>query len=325
MLTVTGLTGEKVVWKREEDRTCSTGDGGVMSGSGEGAEARWLPWLADAPMFIDGKQVADFYDSVLRPSFKTVQMEFAEQRLEQLKKSLSGQVGVNLPAWFPWLKLDVGGGGSREKTTSENESQKITLEPIENPSRQLVEIALHYLENQPTRVWFHEGNDWNLPEVDDILRTPRMLAFIDFPPKTQFQPMAGELNNGKVRTFFDVLVGKLKRPGETLPVSYPDDPYTEQGRQDLKDYWDWFRKYWNANKAVQVIEDVIGDGGRPRWIDYRVPVGETTLHLHVVGHGEFDTGVFAYNLVKRGSKHGLRVVGSMKSEPDLNVLAIYEK
>jgi hypothetical protein len=74
-----------------------------------------------------------------------------------------------------------------------------------------------------------------------------------------------------------------------------------------------------------VIENVIGDGGRPRWIDYRVPVGEMTLHLHVVGHGETDTGVFAYNLVKRGWKHGLRVVGSMKSEPDLNVLAIYEK
>ena len=48
-----------------------------------------------------------------------------------------------------------------------------------------------------------------------------------------------------------------------------------------------------------MIEDVIGAGGRPRWIDYRVPVNDEgdTIHLHVVGHGEHDTGVFAYNLV----------------------------
>lgn len=295
----------------------------------ESAQARaglWLPWLADAPMFIDGKQVADFYDAVLRPSFRTVQLELAEERLQELQRSLSANVGVGLPVWFPWLKLDVGGGVSRDETQSGTESQKITMEPIDNPSRQLVELAFHYVQNQPDRVWFHAGNDWkDLPRSDDILKTPRMLAFIDFPPNTQFQPMAGELSDGKVRTFFDVLVDKLKRPGEILPVRYPDDPSTDTGKQDLKDYWDWFKKYWNANKAVQVVEEVIGDGGRPRWIDYRVPVGETTLHLHIVGHGEVDTGVFAYNLVKRGSKHGLRVVGSVKSEPDLNVLAIYEK
>jgi hypothetical protein len=296
-----------------------------MSGSGAGTEAHWLPWLADAPMFIDGKHVADFYDAVLRPSYKTVQMELAEQRLEQLQKSLSGQVGVRLPAWFPWLKLDVGGGGSRQETTGDTKSRKITLEPIENPSRQLVEIALHYLVNQPARVWFSEGDAWNLPSTDEILRTPRMLAFIDFPPKTQFQPMAGELDNGQVKTFFDVLVDKLKSPGGTLPVRYPEDPHTEQGKQDLKDYWGWLGEYWSANKAMQVIENVIGAGGRPRWIDYRVPAGEVALHLHVVGHGEFDTGVFAYNLVERGWKHGLRMVGSVKSEPDFNVLAIYEK
>jgi hypothetical protein len=83
---------------------------------------------------------------------------------------------------------------------------------------------------------------------------------------------------------------------------------------------------WRMNAAeVKSLES----GGRPRWIDYRVPIegADTphTIHLHVVAHGEFDTGVFAYNLVKRGWKHGLRVVGTLKSEPDVNVLAIYEK
>jgi hypothetical protein len=297
-----------------------------VSESGEDLEIPWLPWLADAPMFIDGKQVADFYDAVLRPSYKTVQLELEQARLQQLQKSLGGHVGLRLPAWFPWLSVDVGADASREKTTGETDSQKVTLEPVENPSRQLVELALHYLVNQPDRVWFHsEGDQWLLPEPDDIRRTPRKLAFIDFPAQTQFQPMACELSDGQVRTFFDVLVDKFKRDGESLPVRYPDDPTSEKGKEERDAYWQWFRQYWNANKAIQVIENVIGNGGRPRWIDYRVPVGDETLHLHVVGHGEFDTGVFAYNLVKRGWKHGLRVIGSLKSEPDINVLAIYEK
>lgn len=49
------------------------------------------------------------------------------------------------------------------------------------------------------------------------------------------------------------------------------------------------------------------------------------LHLHVVAHGDYDTGVFAYNLIRRGERYGLRIVGSLKSQPALNVLAIYEK
>jgi hypothetical protein len=47
--------------------------------------------------------------------------------------------------------------------------------------------------------------------------------------------------------------------------------------------------------------------------------------MHVQGRGEFATGTFAYNLVKRGFRHGLRVVGTMKSEPGMNALAIFEK
>jgi hypothetical protein len=47
------------------------------------------------------------------------------------------------------------------------------------------------------------------------------------------------------------------------------------------------------------------------------------LHLHA--HADYDTGVFAYNLIRRGERYGLRIVGSLKSQPALNVQAIYEK
>ncbi len=33
-----------------------------------------------------------------------------------------------------------------------------------------------------------------------------------------------------------------------------------------------------------------------------------------------DTGVFAYNFVPRGFNYGLRIVGTLKSGPDVNVL-----
>jgi hypothetical protein len=129
-----------------------------------------------------------------------------------------------------------------------------------------------------------------------------------------------------VETFFEPLAHKLNPAGRTLPVPYPQTTATEEGRRQRDEYWNWFTTHWNADKAVKVIEDVIGTGGRPRWIDYRVTLdtGEM-LHLHVVAHGDYDTGVFAYNLVRRGERYGMRIVGSLKSQPALNVLALYEK
>jgi hypothetical protein len=153
-----------------------------------------------------------------------------------------------------------------------------------------------------------------------------MIAFIDAAAGTRFLPQAAELNDGRVVTFFDPLVEALRRDGGTLPVGYPDDTSTSAGKVQRDAYWNWFAEHWNLDKAVKVIEGVIGDGGRPRWIDYRTSLatGET-LHLHVVARGGYDTGVFAYNLIRRGQRYGLRIVGSLKSQPALNVLAIYEK
>src|SRR5262249_33210858 len=99
-------------------------------------------------------------------------------------------------------------------------------------------------------------------------------------------------------------------------------------QEERKHYWGWYRQRFRPRAAVQIVEKTIAKpGGRIRWIDYRVPIGsdDTTLHLHLNAREQFDTGVFAYNLVQRGYKHGLRLVGTLKSEPDLNVLAIFEK
>jgi hypothetical protein len=56
-----------------------------------------------------------------------------------------------------------------------------------------------------------------------------------------------------------------------------------------------------------------------------LPDGREVLHLHVVAHGDYDTGVFAYNLIRRDERYGRRIVGSLKSQPSLDVAAFYEK
>ena len=74
------------------------------------------------------------------------------------------------------------------------------------------------------------------------------------------------------------------------------------------------------------MEDVVGPGGRPRWIAYRMIFGTgETLHLDVTARGDYDTGIFAYYFIWRGERHRLRIVGSLKSGPTLNLLAAYDK
>jgi hypothetical protein len=284
-----------------------------------------LSWLADSPLFIDSQQINAFYDAVVGPAFRTVEVQISAGRTGQLEKSAGVRLGAGLPALFPWLKLNADVDVGRVITSGRQEGSNIIVQPVESAARQLVELSLHYLVNQPGRICV-VGQKSPLPSPDAIAASPRMIAFVDAAPGTRFLPQAAELNDGRVVTFFSPLVETLKRDGGTLPVRYPDSTLTDAGKLQRDAYWNWFSDHWNTDKAVRVIEDVIGDGGRPRWIDYRTTLstGET-LHLHVIARGDYDTGVFAYNLISRGLRYGLRIVGSLKSQPALNVLAIYDK
>ncbi len=50
-----------------------------------------------------------------------------------------------------------------------------------------------------------------------------------------------------------------------------------------------------------------------------------TIHLHVEPRLEYNTGTFAYRLVRQSFTRGIRIVGTLKDGPNINVLAIYEK
>jgi len=136
------------------------------------------------------------------------------------------------------------------------------LQPIDSVARQLVQLSLHYLVNQPERICV-VGQDDPLPGAGAIAASPRMIAFVDVPPGTRFLPQAAELNDGQVVTFFSPLIEKLKRDGGTLPVAYPESTATEAGRRQRDAHWNWFADHWNADKAVKVMEDVTAPAAGP--------------------------------------------------------------
>ena len=155
------------------------------------------------------------------------------------------------------------------------------------------------------------------------MAVPRALAFIDLVPGGQVIPAAAEFANGRILPLFQEFKGKKKG----RQPKYPESGSPEELAKARKAYWRWFGENVTPTQAMVVVEKGASNNGRIRWIDYRVMLSEdgATLHLHVCPAEQYDTGVLAYNLVKRGHKHGLRLVGTLKSEPDLNVLAIYEK
>jgi hypothetical protein len=134
-----------------------------MSESDAGRDWGRLSWLADAPMFIDAAQVGSFYDAVIGPEFRTVQVQVSAERSIQLQKSFGAKLGAGLPALFPWLKLDSEISVGRANTTGQVEAQSVVVEPVENAGRQLMKLSLHCRANHSGRIWYHEGADWRLP------------------------------------------------------------------------------------------------------------------------------------------------------------------
>lgn len=301
--------------------------------------AESLAWLADAPLFSDKQQIKEFYDAVVRPESAQGKMTLSLSKLEASTTTLSGEIAgkIGVAKWlktiFPFLDAEVSAevGAERETEKAETKGETVELLPIETPQRQLIQLSLHYAVTIPHRMKVITDpldRDWRDPEF--IRGLPRALVFIDFPKETRFIPMAAETANGQITEIFDVLKNMLSEGtryrGPRVPMDR--DYKTKKEVNDAWDeYWNWYSKEFDSRIAMKSIEAVTSNGnGRIRWIDYRVPLDPSSkpLHLHICGREKFDTGVFAYNLVKRGFSHGLRVVGTLKSD-SMNVLAIFEK
>lgn len=297
-----------------------------------------LLWLADAPLFIDSRQIASFYDAVVRPVGEkgTTKVTIGEESLKRLEGNFEGSAKIEpgqlaglLSPLFLLMKPELQAGGTMggEAAWTSTKEHEVELHAINTPQRQLVQLAVHYLANLPERLFLVAHPDaifWRKPEV--ISKSPRALAFLDLPAGTKIIPTAAEFSNGKVVTLFDQL--KAKAPNAPAQPLYPEKSSGKQLADERRAYWKWFDTHISARDAMKVIEDTASEnGGRIRWIDYRLPITQDgdTLHLHFQPNEQCDTGVFAYYLVKRASKHGIRLVGTLRSEPDMNVLAAYDK
>jgi hypothetical protein len=289
-----------------------------------------IGWLLDAPLFIDEKQVEAFYDAVLRPDFEGTAVTLSDS----IAATTTIGSGVTVGAAIPWL-VKAEGTAKAEATDRRDETRQASFRRVVNPYRHLVALALHYASKQPNRLVLAspptriiDGDGIDLRRAwsgsDFIGKVPRALAMIELPPGTIFIPAALELEDGRVVQLYNELAPRLQQPKKP---SAPDYPGAQASPAKRDEYWQWFADYFNDRHALQVVEGA-AEQGRIAWIAFRVPMDGTKgpfLHLHIAGRGQYETGVFAYNLINRGRKHGMRLVGTLKTEPDLNVLAIFER
>ena len=315
-----------------------------MSDSPVRADGSNFLWLADAPLFIDADRVASFYDAVVRPVAQTNQTEvsFSKKSASEIRAQLAGGIegGIDLPAFLQFLEgkasVNVEGGG--DFASEESEEYKAILKEIDTPQRQLEDLVVYYLGKHRARIFLENSRPitagWRDPEV--IASSPKAILLIDLPgieeadhsgiPRTKVIPIAAEFSNGHMELIFK----NLRAKNGEYPPDYPDlegeDTYVKV-REQQREYWKWFERRFDPKQAMEELEKAGAANGRVRWIAYRLPISNEgdTLHLTLWANEKYHTGDLAYNLIKRGYKHGLRLVGTLKSEPDLNVLAVFEK
>lgn len=299
-------------------------------------------WMADAPLFIDSNQVEHFHDAVVQPDAEIISETetLTEEQVQKIKGKIDAELSVEPGALASLIapvfaffkpKAKVAAGVEAERDSTSGSQRTTQTRPIVTAERLLVELAIHYLVNKTERLFLVDNpssTEWR--SEDSVASIPRALAFLNLKKGTKLIPAVAEFTDGSIQLLYD----KIRGRDGSGPPGYPERPKMDNegnevtSLQDLrKDYWHWFAENFSATQAMLIVEKAASQHGRIRWIDYRLPVTDEgdSLHLHVCPAGEFDTGVFAYNMIKRGYKHGLRLVGTLKSEPDMNVLAIYEK
>ncbi|MDS0243723.1 MULTISPECIES: hypothetical protein [unclassified Haloferax] len=254
-------------------------------------------------------------------------------RLTQTPQRQLAQISIQ------YYLSDVGEGG---------DSEQHNYHYIENPADGTPDYRE---EDEESAEWLKSSSPSDprdlvvleLPGLNDIEDDNRRIP-------TKLVPTAAEFEDGTVVQLYQEFENHYEKPPryperdkkwgsmgpyyehiENHPLGELDRPAGEKIGDNVgiaRDYyWKWFGGKFNGKEATIIVEEACAEHGDIRWIDFRLPLNETgfTLHLHAQPREEYNTGTFAYNLIKRGYKHGLMLVGTVKSEPDMDVLAIYER
>ena len=265
------------------------------------------------------------YDSLVRPVHENSEVSFAmsQEVFQQWKQDVTVGAKLGVPQWFQNLVLSFEAKADETKGKSggnkQGQSVIIKAQPVETPLRKLEQIVAAYAFSHRSRI-MRVAPDAEQAQIWDGLdprSSPKILCFIELPPQSRIIPTAAEYMDGVVVPIY-----------ERLPKAFPAPPYpanpVTQGKS-ANDYWWPFSVVFDPSKTIQVMEEAQAPGhGRISWIDFRVEIGGKFIHLHAAPAGRCDTGVFAYNFVKRGFKSGTRLIGVMREGPDIHVLAIYD-
>jgi hypothetical protein len=303
-----------------------------------------LWWLADAPLFIDEPLIASFYDAVVRPEFELQGKTIGEinERTNSLLMGGAGEAGLGLPSFLSFLgadaRLKVDGKLEHTRKRTEQATAQHDWKAVHTAGRKLEELVAVYVADQRfhSRLLFMDCptsgiqtlagamlDFETLEQANDSF--PRSLIFLDVKSEAIIIPTMCEFSAGGFAELYENLIGKLWKPEETSRPVYPSATSATASKERLA-YWKDISGRYNSRVAMEILEKAATDGRKLEWLDFRLrlSVEGETLHLHVCPRGLYAAATFGYNFIRRGNRQGVRIVGSLKRGPDLNVLAIFE-
>ncbi len=167
---------------------------------------------------------------------------------------------------------------------------------------------------------------WN--DLDNKLNENAIRPFVvlDLEKGSRVIPMAAESDKGGEMEIYKALTTAID-PTQNLIPTYPVDG-TPNYKDLSDDYWIKLSDAFDSLQAMIVVEASTKTGGKLDWIDYRL-IGFTGTevirwHLHLSPRGDYPTGTFAYQIIRRAWKYGIRILGTLKKGHDINVIAIYD-
>lgn len=283
--------------------------------------SKTLPWLFDAPLFIDEVQIEAMYDAILRPTVEGQTVTLNDSVQKDFKLSGGIDLGVALP-WVGKAGVKAGAEGGRSRMQGSETTARI----ITNPYRHLLLLVIHYSTAFPSRLTFEKvphlaDHTCRLIDGDFIDDVPRSLVMLELGPGAKLVPTAVEVD-GHVSLILDKFGEEIAESGQKPPV-YPGSGAQQTQRDE---FWKWYDDNFDDRVALSVLESAV-EQHHLSWIDFNVPLMDdgSVLHLNLRARGLYNTGTFGYNFIRRGLRHGLRIVGTLKKEPDLNVLAVFER
>lgn len=296
-------------------------------------------FLVDAPMFIDSVLVERMHDAIIRPSEIFLSRSALENNKEQQERkyALSGKGDAAIPFV---AAAAIKGGFGHNVIVSEDQTSGRQYSIPRTPERLLEELVAFYLAHFEERVVAinpglgtvrlpGDSTTYGHEKLNEICHAsgPRPIVLIDAPPGSKLMPMAGEFSDGTVDVIYDRIADdstKRKGPMERFEKSQT----LSRAERDAK--WNSFIERFESRPAMFLLEEGAKDhkGGRYEWLDFRLPWGKgappSPLHLHIMPRGQYSMGTFAHAFVNRGHSNGVRMIGTLKSGGDINVLAIYE-